>query len=284
MKFAPGHDIGDSYTLSPSLAPTNRRSAAFARTASVSERIAQRFKELRKGIELQDEERKGFLPASPIFSDKIESEPEGEKLDVIPTIPTKDKGKGKEVVSSPQQVASPMSMSPPKLSPPLPELEHPIPNISIRTDTGSPPIVIGGLAFPPQALSQLLNRASTELPLRKIRFPILGEYSDCFSGEEFVVWLKDNVQGFGGKLDAAEEAAIELTEREDALRRIGEFGKLLSYKSTQRREPIYNVRQPFFERPGRLFSVQNEGTSRLLTPLSGELLNSSSGLRIPLAR
>lgn len=192
----------------------------------MSERIAQRFKELRKGIELEDEERKGFSPASPVFSTgKSEAESEGEKSEVTPTIPAKDKGKGKELVSSPQQVASPTSMSPPKLSPPLPELEHPIPQIRVRTDTGPPPIVIGNLPFPPRALSSLLDRAAAELPLRTVRFPILGEYPDCFSGEEFVGWLKDNVEGFGGKLDAAEQAAIDLTEREDALRRIGELGE-----------------------------------------------------------
>ncbi|GJJ11361.1 hypothetical protein Clacol_005593 [Clathrus columnatus] len=245
VKFAPGRDIGDPYTLSPNLTPTNRRVSN--RTASVSERIAQRFKELRKGVELENEERKGLSPSSPVFSTgKSEVGSEGEKLELTPTIPSKDKGKSKEIASPPQEIASPVSISPPRLSPPLPDLEHPIPKISVRTDTGPPPpqpIIIGGLAFPPRSLSQLLDRAASELPLRKVRFPILGEYTDCFSGEEFVVWLKDNVQGFGGKLDAAEQAAIDLTEREDALRRIGELGN----RFLNARDAYFQFRPSAFE-------------------------------------
>ena len=53
---------------------------------------------------------------------------------------------------------------------------------------------------------------------------MLGEYTDCFTGEEFVAWLNLNVPGFGGNLDRAEDAARELTERDGLLRRIGEFG------------------------------------------------------------
>jgi hypothetical protein len=138
---------------------------------------------------------------------------------------SKDKGKGKEVP------ASPMMMSPRALSPPLPGVQQqPTPIISIpKSNSPMPPpppapLLLAGLSFPPQAVSQLLTRAASELPLRKVRFPILGEYTDCFSGEEFVTWLKENVHGFGGSLDRAEDAARELTERDDALRRLGEFG------------------------------------------------------------
>jgi hypothetical protein len=36
--------------------------------------------------------------------------------------------------------------------------------------------------------------------------PLLGEYSDCFTAEQFVVWVNNNVQGFGGSLDCVEAA------------------------------------------------------------------------------
>lgn len=86
------------------------------------------------------------------------------------------------------------------------------------------PILIGGLSLPPVAISQLLSCAAAELPLRPVRFPLLGEYQDAFTGEEFVAWLQENVQGLGGSLDRAEQAAKDLAEREGLLRRLGELG------------------------------------------------------------
>jgi len=56
------------------------------------------------------------------------------------------------------------------------------------------------------------------------RFPILGEYQDCFTEEEFVGWLLVNVPEFQKDLDIVLVAAREPTEREDLLRRLGEFG------------------------------------------------------------
>ncbi len=88
------------------------------------------------------------------------------------------------------------------------------------------PILLAGLALAPAAVSQLLARAAAELPLRSVRFPLLGEYNDAFTGEEFVSWLQDNVQGLGGSLDRAEEAAKDLAQREGLLRRLGELGNL----------------------------------------------------------
>jgi hypothetical protein len=86
------------------------------------------------------------------------------------------------------------------------------------------PIILAGLSFPPSAVSQLLLRAQTELPLKPVRFPVIGEYQESFTGEEFVGWLNESVPGFGGNLDRAEDAATELTEREGLLRRLGELG------------------------------------------------------------
>lgn len=195
------------------------------RTASVSERIAQRLKELRKGSSEVEHTEKKLSPVSPVFSAGKSDGENDHQEDTTPLVPSKDKGKGKEVSTSP------MAMSPRALSPPLPGLQQPPTPIISIPKSGSPmpppppsPLLLAGLSFPPQAVSQLLSRAASELPLRNVRFPILGEYTDCFSGEEFVTWLKENVHGFSGSLDRAEDAARELTERDDALRRLGELG------------------------------------------------------------
>jgi hypothetical protein len=126
-----------------------------------------------------------------------------------------DKGKGKEVSESPT------ALSPAQRQVPLPEL-----SITTTPDVAGPAtIVLGDLTIPTSAMSALLFRAQTELPLRTVRFTILGEYENCFSGEELVTWLKDQVPGFDGSLDRAELAAKDLAERENALRRVGELGE-----------------------------------------------------------
>ncbi|KAF8511843.1 hypothetical protein BU17DRAFT_96904 [Hysterangium stoloniferum] len=277
-KFAPGRNAGDNYTAvtSPKLGPTPTRAAK--RTASVSERISQRFKELRKGIEKKDDEsdEKNHLSlASPVFS-AGKSDGDEQNEDDTNDIPYKDKGKGKEV-ASPAPMVSPTTMSPPSLNPPLPDLQHPAPTVSVPK-SASPiplptPISLAGLSLPPQAVSQLLTRAASELPLRTIRFAILGDYPDCFSGEAFVVWLKDNVQGFGGSLDRAEDAAVELTEREGALRRIGEFGN--RFESSE--DAFYQFKPKAFEfhftPDSELYEQQNA-----LSPVAENLMKRTSNL------
>lgn len=177
------------------------------RTASVSERIALRLKEIQK--------KSADALAAATSTEDPNAEREEEKL------PAKvDKGKGREVDG--QEPSSPIVASPPPMSPLLP------PRVEISSSPAPPthaaPILLAGLSFSPSAVSQLLSRAAAELPMRPVRFPLLGEYQDCFTGEEFVSWLNDHVQGFGGILDRAEDAAKDLTEREGLLRRIGEFG------------------------------------------------------------
>lgn len=132
--------------------------------------------------------------------------------------PKVDKGKGKAVEDSEYVVVS----SPPPMSPPLPPAQITAePSVALLP---SPSILLAGLSMQPSAVSALLKRAATELELRPIRVPLLGEYQDCFSGDDFVAWLNLNVPGFGGNLDKAEDAARELTERDNLLRRIGELG------------------------------------------------------------
>ena len=85
-------------------------------------------------------------------------------------------------------------------------------------------VLLAALPFTYPQISALLTRAKAEMPLRPVRFPILGEYQDCFTGGEFVGWLSVNVPEFQKDLDIVLVAAKELTEREDLLRRLGEFG------------------------------------------------------------
>jgi len=131
-------------------------------------------------------------------------------------LPKADKGKGKEVIhEEPEDLASPLAMSP------LPSIKE-LP--TAPSPRATQPILLAGLALTPGAVSQLLTRAAAELPLRPVRFPLLGEYQDAFTGEEFVAWLQEHVPGFDGSLDRAEEAAKDLTERDGLLRRLGELG------------------------------------------------------------
>jgi Domain found in Dishevelled, Egl-10, and Pleckstrin (DEP) len=105
--------------------------------------------------------------------------------------------------------------------------------------------MLAGLSLSPSAVSQLLTRAASELPLRPVRFPLLGEYQGCFTGEEFVVWLQQNVEGFGGSLDRAEEAARDLAEREGLLRRLGEFGNQFEHSD----DAFYQFRPKVIHNP-----------------------------------
>ncbi|KAH6916179.1 RhoGAP and Fes/CIP4 domain-containing protein [Coprinopsis sp. MPI-PUGE-AT-0042] len=195
-KFAPNSTVPDTYTLSPRLRPVDKRTAP-ERTKSVSERIAQRFKEIQKNVVAT-----------------VEEEPAAE-----PEPPKVDKGKGKLVEEpSPIELSSPIPLTP--------QNKERSASTSPKQAKAPPPnvILLAGLSVSPTDLSEMLMRASTELPLRTVRFPLLGEYQDAFTGDELVSWLNANVPGFGGNLDLAEDAARELTEREGLLRRLGELG------------------------------------------------------------
>ena len=189
-KFAPNGAVPDKYTNSPRLAPADAIQAP-QRTATVSERISQRLRDI------QHKGTSTFVNAS--ADDSTED----------PT-PKTDKGKGKAV-----EVTSPVSLSPESSAKVPPNPSEP---------AAPEPILLGGAPFAPAAVSQLLTRAASELPLRPVRFPLLGEYQDTFTGEEFVTWLQESVKEFAGNIDLAEHAAEVLTEKEGLLRRLGEFG------------------------------------------------------------
>ncbi|THH01772.1 hypothetical protein EW145_g6857, partial [Phellinidium pouzarii] len=259
-KFAPNSELADNYTTSPRVAPRDRANPQ--RTASVSERIAQRFKELQhKATNARPSDE--IISTVTVFDDKSPSS----QPDVNATIesrekptPKVDKGKGKAVDEPPRVL-----LSPPPMSPTLPP-----PRVDIRTTSPAPPhpappILLAGLALPPAAVSDLLKRAASELRLRPVKFPIIGEYKDCFHGEEFVVWLVENVQGFGGSLDRAEDAAKDLTERDGLLRRVGEFGN--AFESSD--EAFYQFRPKAFNLEAEL--AKQELSANAASPVIGNL-------------
>ncbi|KAL0953557.1 hypothetical protein HGRIS_004778 [Hohenbuehelia grisea] len=223
-KFAPNSNVGDNYTSSPRIRPADARVPQ--RTASVSERIASRLKELQKksvnALAAAADELKS--PISETQSEDSSATVQAEKV---------DKGKAKATDEQPPPPAileSPAGMSPVSLPGKL-------------EDAPPEPILLAGLSFTPASLSQLLMSATKELQLRPVRFPLLGEYQDCFSGEEFVAWLNESVPGFGGDLDRAEDAARDLTERDGLLRRIGELGNQFEHAD----DAFYQFRPKAFE-------------------------------------
>ncbi|KAJ7115832.1 hypothetical protein C8R44DRAFT_793397 [Mycena epipterygia] len=249
-KFAPNSGGKDTYTTSPRVRPADGRRSPPVRTASVSERIAQRLREIQK--------KSAIAVASATEGTKREAPEEAEEK----LIPKVDKGKGKATDEE-----LPIIASPPPMSPLLPPSKIEIPG-SPMPPMPPPPMLLAGLSLPPVAISQLLTRAAAELPLRPVRFPLLGEYPDCFTGEEFVAWLNENVQGFGGSLDRAEDAAKELTERDNLLRRIGEFGNQFEHSD----EAFYQFRPKAFDLEGKNAQAAAAVSSPIKTLQSDNLI------------
>ncbi|KAG0709279.1 hypothetical protein DFH29DRAFT_820737 [Suillus ampliporus] len=252
-KFAPNNDLGDHYTTSPRLAPRDK-STQPQRSATVSERIAQRFKEIQR-------------KAAGGSISSVESDVASETSDEKPSAKV-DKGKRKAVESPSPSIME----SPPPLSPPLPPAKvETVSPLSMDAPLPPTPMLLAGLAIPPAAVSSLLLRAATELKPRPIRVPLLGEYPDCFTGEEFVAWLNINIPGFDGNLDRAEDAARELTERDGLLRRIGEFGNEFEHSD----EAFYQFRPKAFEL-GSETETASPAPKRNLAPLADNLIKRSN--------
>ncbi|KAI0821557.1 hypothetical protein BC629DRAFT_1278140 [Irpex lacteus] len=210
VRFAPiTQPAGDTYT-SPSLKPQDKRTTPRApqRQQTMSERITARLKEFRLTS------TPAASPAPAPQKPEVHFDADAEEK----TAPKVDKGKGR---ATDDDDNAPLLASPPPLSPPLPptKLEtNPVP------PPPAPPIVVAGISFTAQELSDLLVKARKELPLRPVRFPLLGEYQDAFTGEEFTTWLRENIDILSGNLDRAEDTAKELTEKHGLLRRLGELG------------------------------------------------------------
>lgn len=252
-KFAPVANPPDNYTTSPRVRPVDGRSAP-QRTASVSERIAARLKEI--------QQKSIARSAAASSTDSSTTEKEILKPDI--------KGKGKEIPTESPENASPPPMSP--LPPPKVDIPaHPI----LPSKAPEPePILIAGLAFPPAAISQLLTRAAGELPLRPIRFPVIGEYQDCFTGEEFAIWLKDHLEALGDSYERAEDAARDLAENEGLLRRVGEFGNRFEFSD----EAFYQFRPKAFElsRPSEPTDITSPIRKTMQQPVAENLLKKTN--------
>ncbi|KAF8311350.1 hypothetical protein DL93DRAFT_2149666 [Clavulina sp. PMI_390] len=188
-RYAPNSELRDGYTTPPN----GNQPRSPRRGGSVSDRIASQF----FGRTASPERGEPPLGSPPIVVFEPDALSDAGSVLSDGSNPTKvDKGKGKEL---PPLVVEP--------SQPAPES-----------------INLAGVPFPVKTIPELLTRAKAEMPLRPVRIPLLGEYEDTFTGEDFVIWLKNNVPGFMNSLDFAETAARELTEREGLLRRVGEFG------------------------------------------------------------
>ncbi|CAL1714693.1 unnamed protein product [Somion occarium] len=211
-RFAPvSQPVGDKYTSSPVLGPRDKRPQqprAPTRQLTVSERITARLKEFRLNT---------ANTAPHEVKPEVQFDADAEEKTTEPVAPKVDKGKGRAV----EPETSPIIASPPPLSPPLPPARL---NTDVQPTTTGPPIVVAGVSFTPGQLSALLTKAKETLPLRPVRFPVLGEYQDAFTGEEFSNWLRDHVKQYNDDLDRAEDAARELTEKLNLLRRLGELG------------------------------------------------------------
>lgn len=208
------NEVSDRYS-SPSSSPrdsTHTIRKAPARQPTLSERVTQRLRGLGRSAASAIADNNPPAPPLQVFDAETEKSPNPQQR--------LDKGKGKAT-------AMELSGSPPPLSPPLPpQLTVTISEPGSEKDAQAEgqKVLLAGLPFTYPQISALLTRAKAEMPLRPVRFPILGEYKECFTGEEFIGWLLDNVPELQKDFDIVLVAARELTEREDLLRRVGEFG------------------------------------------------------------
>ncbi|KAI0343232.1 hypothetical protein BDW22DRAFT_1407130 [Trametopsis cervina] len=259
VRFAPiSQPPGDTYT-SPSLKPQDKRSTPRApptRQATVSERITARLKEFRLNSTP--------LNPEPPKSPEVHFDADAEEK----TTSKVDKGKGRATDND----DAPLLASPPPLSPPLPP-----PTLSTNPVPAppAPPIVVAGVSFDPQELSDLLTKAKKELPLRAIRFPLLGEYPDAFTGEEFTDWLKNNVDVLAGNLDRAEDVAKELTQKHGLLRRLGELGN--EYENSN--DAFFQIRPRVCTRSSQAFTLGvPKKDEKIVSPIEKNLTPLAEGV------
>ena len=208
------NEVVDRYS-SPGSSPRNpthdiRKTPA--RQPTLSERVTQRLRGLGRSAASAIGDNNPPAPPLQVFDAEAEKSPNLERR--------QEKGKGKATDAD-------FIASPPPLSPPLPpQLSVTIsePESGGDTEAGSQKVLLAGLPFTQRRISAFLSHAKAEMSIRPVKFPFLGEYQDCFTGEEFVAWLLENVPDLQKDLEIVVVAARELTEREDLLRRVGEFG------------------------------------------------------------
>ncbi|KAJ1306794.1 hypothetical protein OPQ81_007780 [Rhizoctonia solani] len=134
----------------------------------------------------------------------------------------------------------------------------------------SPPPEVASPPPIPAALSALLLQASKELKTTTVKLPFIAEYKDCFTGADFVDFLKVKLPGLGDSVERAEEAARDLTERENLLRRIGELGN--AFEDSQ--AALYQLRP-------KAFNLEAEIRASLQPPNSADKPTPSPSLLSP---
>lgn len=203
-RFAPVvQPSGDKFTASPALGPRDRRTPQ--RQQTVSERIVRGIRELRLGSS------HGLSPSDAAKPGEVQFDADAEEREKVSLKIDKGKARATDADSIP-----PVELPPPAALAKL--LTNPVPAAP------APTIMLAGVPMQPVEVSALLTRAKAELPMRVQRFPLLGQYQDVFTGEEFTNWLIDNVKMFNGDVDRSVAAARVLTEKLNLLRRLGELG------------------------------------------------------------
>jgi len=72
--------------------------------------------------------------------------------------------------------------------------------------------------------SSLFSQAAKEVPKRVIKIPLIGVYNDLHTGEDLVLWFKENVLALENDYLRAFEFARQLSEELLLLRLVGEMG------------------------------------------------------------
>ncbi|OAV95122.1 hypothetical protein PTTG_03869 [Puccinia triticina 1-1 BBBD Race 1] len=83
---------------------------------------------------------------------------------------------------------------------------------------------IAGVVKPPIQWSQLFQKARDTIFKQSIKVPLLGTYQGAHSGEDLVIFFKNNLSELNGDPDRAIEFCRELSQQLSILRLIGEIG------------------------------------------------------------
>ena len=111
------------------------------------------------------------------------------------------------------------------MSPPLPRLA-----LTISEPESEGEVLLAGLPFTRQDISELLTRAKNEMELGRVKFFIWGEYGDSFTAQKFCAWLLVNEAKFQEDPTIVSAAAADLAELGSYLKRLGEQGNDVYYQ------------------------------------------------------
>lgn len=83
---------------------------------------------------------------------------------------------------------------------------------------------IGGLVKHPKDWSIIFAKAKSQVPTTAVKVPLIGTTPDAHSGEDLVLWFRENLDELGGSLSRAHELCRQLSEELAVLRLVGEIG------------------------------------------------------------